>query len=315
MQEKTSRINAAMKAQTYGVEIECNNITRQKAAAALAEFFGTGRTRFTGTYYNVYEAQDSKGRWWKCETDGSIAGGRDTQCEVVTPVLRYDDLELLQGAVRTLRKAGAKSSPSRGCGVHIHVGLRSDDGMNHTPATMRNLANLMASHEMQIVRACGIAPDRLGMWCKVVDRRFLEAVNAKKPETMEDLADVWYGILGSYDRTYHYNSSRYHMLNYHASFTKGTIEFRCFNFRDETPESKGGLHAGELKTWIQLVLCMSAMAKLQNRCSNTPQQTDNEKYAFRCWLLRLGMIGDEFKTAREILLKNLEGNSAWRMGA
>ena len=62
MQEKTSRINAAMKAQTFGVEIECNNITRQKAAAALAEFFGTNRTRFTGTYYNVYEAQDAKGR-------------------------------------------------------------------------------------------------------------------------------------------------------------------------------------------------------------------------------------------------------------
>lgn len=316
MQDKTVRINSAMKAQTFGVEIECNNITRPEAAKVAAKYFGTNCTRYAGTYYDVYEAKDQKGRWWKFETDGSIRGDRDQECEVVTPILLYDDIELLQGLVRELRKAGAKSSPSRGCGVHIHVGLESDDGMHHNPRTMRNLANLMASHEMQIVRACGINRDRLGRWCQVVDRNFLDEINRKKPETMEDLADIWYrSQYCDYDRHHHYNSSRYHMLNYHASFTKKTIEFRCFNFRDETPESKGGLHAGELKTWIQLVLSMSAMAKLQNRCSNVPQQTENEKYAFRCWLLRLGMIGDEFDTARKLLLKNLEGNSAWRMGA
>ena len=41
-------------------------------------------------------------------------------------------------------------------------------------------------------------------------------------------------------------------------------------------------------------------------------QTDNEKYAMRCWRLRLGFIGDEFATAREILLRNMEGNASWR---
>lgn len=46
--------------------------------------------------------------------------------------------------------------------------------------------------------------------------------------------------------------------------------------------------------------------------SPKPQQTDNEKYAMRCWMLRLGFIGDEFKTAREILLRNMEGNASWR---
>lgn len=41
---------------------------------------------------------------------------------------------------------------------------------------------------------------------------------------------------------------------------------------------------------------------------------DNEKYAFRCFLLRLGFIGEEYKEARKILLKNLTGNGAWKNG-
>ena len=133
---------------------------------------------------------------------------------------------------------------------------------------------------------------------------------------MDALENVWYETQAPCeDRTRHYNSSRYHMLNYHACFTKGTVEFRCFNFQAPTEGKNGGIHAGLMKTWIQLVLAMSAMAKLQRSCSPRPQQTDNEKYAFRCWLLRLGMIGDEFSTARELLLRNLEGNSAWRQAS
>ena len=46
----------------------------------------------------------------------------------------------------------------------------------------------------------------------------------------------------------------------------------------------------------------------------TPTETDNDKYAFRCFLLRLGFIGDEYKIARKVLLRNLTGNSAFRYG-
>ena len=44
------------------------------------------------------------------------------------------------------------------------------------------------------------------------------------------------------------------------------------------------------------------------------KQVDNEKYAMRCFLLRLGFIGEEYKKARAILLRNLDGNSAFRSG-
>ena len=42
------------------------------------------------------------------------------------------------------------------------------------------------------------------------------------------------------------------------------------------------------------------------------KMVENEKYAFRCFLLQLGFIGDEYKAARRVLLKNLTGNGAWK---
>ena len=102
------------------------------------------------------------------------------------------------------------------------------------------------------------------------------------------------------------------MLNLHAAFTKGTIEFRLFQFDEAEGARRGGLHAGELKAYIQLCLAMSQMAKEVKYIRLSPQQTENEKYAFRCWLLRLGFIGKEFQTARTVLLRNMTGNAAWR---
>lgn len=124
---------------------------------------------------------------------------------------------------------------------------------------------------------------------------------------MASLADIWYNANGaSYGRDHHYNDSRYHMLNYHATFTKGTIEFRLFQFDAPSDGKKNGLHAGQLKSYIQLCLALSQMAKTVRTASPKPQQNENPKYAMRTWLLRLGFIGDEFKTAREILTKGFQ---------
>ena len=86
-------------------------------------------------------------------------------------------------------------------------------------------------------------------------------------------------------------------------FQKGTIEFRLFN---------STTHAGKVKAYIQFCLAISGQA-LKQTCAVTKKTTStNEKYTFRTWLLRLGMIGDEFKTARKFLLENLEGGIAWK---
>ena len=318
MTEKTARQIENMKAQTFGVEVEGNNITRQKAAKVAADFFGTGRYEYTASRngYMTWSAWDAQGREWKFQRDVSISGPDDEKCELVTPILTYADMETFQELLRTLRHAGMKSSPSRGCGVHIHIGLKGLDGRDHNAKTLRNLVNIMAAHETQIGRAIKIDQGRTGHYCKVVSPDFLARVNRQKPQTMQRLADCWYeGNHANYGRSQHYNDSRYHMLNLHASFTKGTIEFRLFQFSDPHDGKRGGIHAGEMKAYIQLCLAMSELAKELTYASPKPQQTDNEKYAMRCWMLRLGFIGDEFETAREILLKNMDGNAAWRQAA
>ena len=312
MTEKTARQIENLKHQAIGVEIEMNSITGEKAAQIAADFFGTGRSQNTASRngYSTWSAWDGDGREWKFQKDVSIAGPDSEKCELVTPILRYGDIETLQELIRQLRHAGAKSDASRGCGVHIHIGANG-----HTAQTLRNLANIMASHESLIAEALDLDHRRMSRYCRTVDPRFLEQVNKKKPTTMTQLADIWYTSHGAnYGRDQHYNDSRYHMLNYHATFTKGTVEFRLFQFDAPTADRRGGLHAGQLKSYIQLCLALSQMAKEVKTASPKPQQNENPKYAMRTWLLRLGFIGDEFATARDILTRRLSGDAAFRNG-
>lgn len=312
MNEKTARQITEMKNQTIGVEVEMNSITRQKAAKVAADFFGTGRFENTAgrNGYSTWSAWDAQGREWKFQKDVSIAGPDEQKCELVTPILTYGDIETLQELCRQLRHAGAKSDASRGCGVHIHIGAQG-----HTPQSLRNLANIMASHESLIAEALKLDRSRMSRYCRTVDPNFLAKVNSRKPKTMAQLADIWYTSHGaSYGRNQHYNDSRYHMLNLHATFTKGTVEFRLFQFDEPTTERRGGIHAGQFKSYIQLCLALSQMAKDVRTASPKPQQSENPKYAMRTWLLRMGFIGEEFATARDFLTRNLTGDTAFRHG-
>ena len=312
MNEKMKNQVAEMKKQTIGVEVEMNSITRQNAAKLAAEFFGTGRCEDTAyrNGYCTWSAWDAQGREWKFQRDVSIEGPDSEKCEMVTPILTYADMDTLQELVRRLRKAGAKSDATRGCGVHIHIGAKG-----HTAQTLRNLANIMASHESLLADALALDHYRMSRYCRTVNPRFIETVNSRKPSTMSELADIWYSTNNAtYGRNQHYNDSRYHMLNLHATFTKGTVEFRLFQFDAPADGKQNGLHAGQLKSYIQLCLALSQMAKTVKTASPKPQQNDNPKYAMRTWLLRLGFIGEEFATARDLLTRRLAGDAAFRNG-
>ena len=312
MTEKTARQIENLKNQTIGVEIEMNSITRKAAAQLAAEYFGTGRyedTAYRNGYYS-WSAWDAQGREWKFQRDVSIAGPDSEKCEMVTPILTYSDIETLQELCRRLRKAGAKSDATRGCGVHIHIGANG-----HTPQTLRNLANIMASHEDLLIAALQIDEGRTNHYCRTVNPTFLRELNRRKPRTMAQLADVWYkGNGANYGRTQHYNDSRYHQLNYHAVFTKGTVEFRLFQFDSPANGRQNGIHAGQLRSYIQLCLALSEMAKKVKTASPKPQQNENPKFAMRTWLMRLGFIGEEFATARDFLTRHLDGDAAFRHG-
>lgn len=297
-----------MKNQTIGVEIEMTGITKAEAAEVAVNFLG-GRITREYDRYDTYNIIALDQRVWKIMNDASIntmkntkgklkaVNNKDYSVELVTPILKYEDIETLQELIRRLRKAGAVSDSQLECGIHIHIGAK-----NHTPSTLKNLVNLMAAKEDLIYKSLEIDPARV-RWCKKVNEDLIQTINKKKPKTLEQLADIWYSGYGFENRDRHYHTSRYHGLNLHSTFTKGTIEFRLFN---------GTLHAGKIRSYIIFCLAISHQALTQKSASPRRTHTDNEKYTFRCWLLRLGLIGEEFKNCRMHLMKSLDGNSAWR---
>ena len=275
-------------------------LTRANAAQVLAGYFGTDAVHVGGVY-DAYTVRDGDGRQWKIMSDASIHcqsrtgqnASRLYAVEFVSPICRYGDIETIQELVRKLRAEGARVNNT--CGIHVHV-----NAAPHTAKTLRNIVNIMAAKEDLLYKALNVDVEREN-YCKKADTRFLDDVNLKRPSTLTELEELWYnGRGGSF---HHYDESRYHALNLHSVFSKGTIEFRLFN---------STLHAGEVKSYIQLCLAISHQALVQKSASRARTTSENEKYTFRTWLLRLGMIGDEFKTARHHLLKRLDGNIAWK---
>ncbi len=83
-----------------------------------------------------------------------------------------------------------------------------------------------------------------------------------------------------------------------------TIEFPWFTIKQD----------GDADAYAKFITMLCEFAKNLQRVVNKPDASDNEKYAFRCFLLRLGMIGSDYKAARKVLLRNLTGSSAFRHG-
>lgn len=280
--------------QTFGFEFEFYGMTRKQACDIVAETIGGSRPEYNGNHYRTIDPQ---GRTWKVMRDGSIVPTRGEGCEMVTPILRYTDIEILQEIIRNLRKGGAGVNDT--CGIHIHVGADK-----HDAKSLKNLINMFSSKQDMIYRTLNILPRRETNYARKIPKKLIDKVAKEKPKSLNDIGEVWYGSKIANNMT-KYNGTRYHGLNLHNVWYGNTVEFRLFN---------STTHAGKVKAYIQFCLAMSAQA-INNRSISSKQTiSDNEKYTFRTWLLRLGLIGDEFKTCRTHMLSNLEGNSAWRNG-
>ena len=297
-----------LKDQCFGVEVEMTGITREQAARALGEYFGTS-PRYAGSVYDTWKVRDQEGKDWKLMGDSSILTERKTdsgyelvddsdyRVEMVTPKLTYDELPKLQECVRRVRKAGAKANSS--CGIHVHV-----DAANHNRQSLKNLIGIMYSKEDILFKALQVNEDRAGRWCKKVREPMLLRARTLSSEETADLTQlerIWYG--GSVGNREHYNWTRYYALNLHSVFYRGTVEWRCFN---------STLHAGKVAAYVNLCLAMSAQAIAQRSTVMRKTHSDNELFTFRVWLVRLGLNGDEFKHTRDHLLAHLEGDRAWR---
>ena len=283
-----------MKSLTFGTELEYTGIARQVAAKAIQSVIG-GRVRFTGGTYDAWEVTAPDGRIWKAIRDGSLENGG---CEVVTPILRWEDMETLQEVVRALRKAGAKATSDTS--QHIHIGAQS-----FNPTQIANFAKIFYKQEELILKSLGTWEHRLGHYAKRTDRRFIERLNATRQITNESLNKAWFGYLEL--NPSHYENHRYHDLNLNNIWRTGTIEVRAAN---------GSTHAGEIKANIILFLALAAKALTAKNasCKNRRAYScESAKYDMRVFLVcGLGLNGDEFKNVRMHLLKRLPGSAAWK---
>ena len=296
-----------IKDQCFGVEIELTGITRAEAAEALGAYFGTTPQRSYDNYDSWY-VPDREGKQWRIMSDGSIRAewnddghyrrttDPEYRVEMVTPKLTYDEMEKFQECVRRIRQAGGKVNDS--CGMHVHV-----DASKHTPQSLKNALSIMYSKEDILFKALNVNEHRVERWCQKVREPMLEKIR-KLPTntTMERLKREWYG---GRDESYeHYNWTRYYALNLHSVFYRGTLEWRCF---------ESTLHAGKVRANITLALAISAQAINQSRTvMRKTEISENPAFTFRTFLLRLGLIGPEYKNVREHLLSNLPGDRAWR---
>ncbi len=292
----------------FGIEVEFTGITRKVAAQKIADFLG-GRVETRATLHTTYKVITRDGREWQLVYDGSLkcqkkvngeikSADADYSVELVSPILKYkEDIADLQDIIRILRKGGAFTNSSMG--IHIHL-----NGADHTPRTLRNFINIIASKNDLFYKALQIKPER-ARFCKRMDSTLVTEINKLKPSTLEELEGIWYnGYRGN--RETHYHDSRYHFLNLHSFFHGcGTVELRGFNSE---------LHAGKIRSYIVLALALNNQALTQKSASSKKPQIENEKFAMRTYLNRIGFIGEEFKNCREHLTTHLDGCSGWRYG-
>jgi hypothetical protein len=285
-------------------------LTREQAARSVAEMFGT-TPYYIGTYYKTWGAKDPEGKEWRFTYDSSIHArrregshytyaGDDYKTEMVSPKLEYSEMAKLQSVVRCLRNHGGRVNSS--CGMHVHV-----DASNHTPRSLKNALTIMYAKEDILFKALKVNPTRVDQWCKKVRENVLADIRRMPSNnmSMEKFRQLWYEEQrnGGYSHS-HYDQTRYYALNLHAVFDKGTVEWRCFN---------STFHAGKVRANITLALAISAQA-INQKCAHMRKTeiTENPCFTFRTFLLRLGLIGPEYKNVREHLLANLEGDRAWR---
>ncbi|MCI1693292.1 amidoligase family protein [Aneurinibacillus aneurinilyticus] len=153
----------------------------------------------------------------------------------------------------------------------------------HTGSTLRNLINMIYSKQMLIKKAIEMEDD-------IVGDEYIKAVNEGKITTLDDFKTATENV-------------RCNWLD--IDFSRNRIVFK-FIKEEMKPE--------RIKAYTQLVVLINQYAKTLQYASAKVKDTDNEKFTFRTWLIRLGMIGDEYKATRKLLLQNLKGNSAFRYG-
>ena len=290
----------------FGVEIEyLYSQGRAQAQSVLVDFFKS-KDMFLNTFHenhlDTYGVSTTCGKF-RVMRDGSVGvmPNRVDSCEFVTPPLEYspENIELIQECVRKLVKTGAQVNHQ--CGIHVHIDGSQFKEPLHASRRCKNLVKLFFKYQDLLLK---VNNHRGTDYCKRLSEDLLNRfIKLKNNTSLDDVNKAWYNRNYVYDAD-HYDNSRYHVLNLHALFDKGTIEFRLFD---------SCRHAGKIKSYIQFchqfaLYCINA----HHISMNSVDFTENERFFMRTFLNQLGMIGEEYKTAHKWLEENLSGDPSFR---
>ena len=232
---------------TFGIELEYEHISKNYAAHAVESALGGEIEPYyelddedgdDGDDYTVYCGEDGD---WSVVYDGSLHDG----AEVVSPILRYEQISAVQTVVRELRYHGAEVRDN--CGIHVHVNA---DLFRESPKKIQNLINLLYKNEALITEAIGIPSDR-DTYTQEMNGVFADKVASMKPATINAINQAWYRRGRFYAPSGRYDDNRYYGVNLTSMFVRNSIEFRWFS---------ATRHAGKVRAYINLVLALCAYA-------------------------------------------------------
>lgn len=315
---------------TVGFEIELTGITRKDLADIIATLWGTPYKK-RGHDYIIF---DPKGRTWELIHDGSInaLNERDEptseptyKIELVSPPMFYFELLTDYASLfKLLEQNKIVSNARQRCGVHIHIGAKDA----HSPASLRNLLALTIGKD-EVFNAYVMQVGQRNTYCRPTGEmheaftsQLYTRLATQKATSDLELASLWYGsycnkpinfklLEGDFEfyKKSKGHPSRYAWLNLHSYFYRGTVEFRGWNFKEF-------INFNELKAFLQICLAMSYYsinAKSVKPTLDTIEKP-NLRYQMHTWGNRIGLIGEEFKEAREIIRQNLSGDIAFNTG-
>lgn len=239
------------------------------------------------------------------ERDGSLTVEEDAAESGILTTLKEEGLikdteGILEAAAeepeQTEETDGAEAITDSGCGAGLQEGAAAQEGEEpldmvislpmgaHTGVSLRNLVNMVYSRGPLLSRATGGNFHVAKELAEVLQDDSCTAAVQSFLKTLADYTEAHGGMEG-------------------LKITEEQISFTGF----PVPADKAHADA-----FCQLATMMNGMALSQKRIQAKEVSTDNEKYAFRIWLLRLGMNGDDYKSTRKVLMENLGGHAAFR---
>lgn len=194
--------------------------------------------------------------------------------------IEVDDTEADMDLLRELIPSGALDDAPETEIEALEISVPTE---GHTVTSIMNLLHLFCSREKLLNRCVGNARNFL------MNKKFIKALDDQVPESLEAYFDRQMEVGGE-------------KVNRGLTIIQEKVTV-AFPYTED---------ADTIKAYTDLVSLMNQMALMQKRVLKDKFHSNNEKYAFRCWLVRLGMVGDDYKMTRKTLLSNMPGNSAFR---